>query len=98
MQIIWKPQAEKDLEAIEEFYLKTAPEFADIFVKEIHYRTKRLEHSPRSGRMVPEVNDPAIREILYRNYRIIYLILADSGPAEILTIFHSSKQFGPLPE
>ena len=32
----------------------------------------RLELFPRSGRMVPEIGDEAIREVLYRGYRIMH--------------------------
>lgn len=94
MQIIWKPQAEKDLEAIEEYYLKIAPDFAKIIISEIQLRTRKLKKSHPIGRKVPEINDPAIREIIYRNYRIIYHFSSDSKKVEILTVFHSSKQFG----
>ncbi|MDX1640896.1 MAG: type II toxin-antitoxin system RelE/ParE family toxin [Balneolaceae bacterium] len=64
MKIIWKTQAEKDLEAIEEYYLKVAPEFADIIIDEILFRTRQLKHSPQSGRKVPEIDDSSLREII----------------------------------
>ncbi|MEM1054223.1 MAG: type II toxin-antitoxin system RelE/ParE family toxin [Bacteroidota bacterium] len=54
--------------------------------------TGRLSSLPHSGRQVPEIGDPAIRESIYRQYRIIYVV-AD-GSAEILTVYHSSRQFG----
>lgn len=95
MQVIWKPQAIKDLKAIEEYYLKTAPDFAEVFVDQIHKKTRRLEVYPLSGRKVPEIENPAIREIIYLNFRIFYHYTA-GGPVEILTVFHSSRQFGSL--
>ncbi len=91
MQVIWKPLA---VEAIEEYYLKVAPEFAEIIINEILDRVKKLETSPQSGRKVPEINDSVIREIIYRNYRIIYHVLPGSDRIEILTVFHSAKEFG----
>lgn len=94
MQVIWKPQAVKDLEAVEEYYLKVAPEFADVIVEEIQLRTAKLQNSPGSGRKVPEINDKAIREVIYRNYRIIYHYSSEEEKIEILTVFHSTRQFG----
>ena len=94
MKIIWKPQAEKDLAAIEEFYLSVAPELADIIIDQIIHRTRLLKSNPQSGRMVPELNDPLIREVIYRNYRIIYYHSPEEQRVEILTVFHSAKQFG----
>jgi toxin ParE1/3/4 len=95
-KIIWKPQAEKDLKAIEEYYKKTAPDFAQVFVAQVHQKLDRVELFPLSGRMVPEINDPAIREIIYRGYRIVYHYIPDTEPVEILTVFNSSQQFGHL--
>jgi toxin ParE1/3/4 len=94
MEIIWKPQAEKDLTAIQEFYLSVAPELADIIIDQIIHRTRHLELNPQSGRIVPELNDPLIREVIYRNYRIIYYHNTEEQSVEILTVFHSTKQFG----
>ena len=94
MQIIWKPQAEKDLTAIEEFYLSVAPELADMIIEQIIHRTRHLQMNPQSGRMVPELNDPLIREVIYRNYRIIYYHSPEEQRVEILTVFHSTQQFG----
>lgn len=95
MKIIWKPQAEKDLVAIEEFYLSVAPDLADIIVDQIIHRIRHLELNPQSGRIVPELNDPLIREVIYRNYRIVYYHNPEENRVEILTVFHSAKQFGP---
>lgn len=95
MHVIWKPQAEKDLEAIEDYFLQVAPDYAEIIVDEIKTRVKQVEEFPRIGRMVPDMYDPAIREVLYRNYRIVYYVPeSETDPIEILTVFHSSKQFG----
>jgi toxin ParE1/3/4 len=94
MEIIWKPQAEIDLTAIEEFYLSVAPELADLIISQIIDRTRQLELNPQSGRMVPELNDPLIREVIYRNYRIIYYHNPEEQRVEILTVFHSAKNFG----
>jgi len=95
MRVEWKPQAIKDLEAIEEYYLKTAPSYGEIFVDNVLAATWQLEEFPESGRMVPEIGDPTIREIFYRSYRIIYLFEGD-GPVEIFTIVHTSQQFGEI--
>jgi len=61
MEILWKPQAEKDLLAIEEYYLKIAPDFAELIIDQILQKTRQLKSFPQSGRIVPEINDPLIR-------------------------------------
>ncbi|NOX64220.1 MAG: type II toxin-antitoxin system RelE/ParE family toxin [Chlorobi bacterium] len=44
---------------------------------------------PRKGRIVPELSIDQIREILYKNYRIVYLIKKNS--IDIITVFESHK-------
>jgi plasmid stabilization system protein ParE len=94
--IDWKPQAWQDLEAIEEYYLKVAPQYGVVFVDEVLSATRQLERSPQLGRIVPEIGDSKIREIFYRSYRIIYFYEEDSEIVEILTIYHGARQFGGL--
>ncbi|MCC5668610.1 type II toxin-antitoxin system RelE/ParE family toxin [Nostoc sp. CHAB 5784] len=43
-----------------------------------------------SGRVVPEIAQEDIREIIFGNYRIVYLVSDDQ--VNILTVFHSSRQ------
>lgn len=59
-------------------------------------KIRRLERFPRLGRVVPEIDDEAIREVLYRHYRIVYVVDRSDEEVEVLTIFHSSQQFGAL--
>lgn len=92
----WRPQALNDLESIEEYYEDTAPDYASLLVEEILEQAAQLETFPRMGRVVPEIGDEAIREILYREYRIIYVVDAGDTAVEVLTVVHSSQHLGPL--
>ena len=51
--------------------------------------THRLTLFPRSGRVVPNMGDEAMRELSYRGYRIVYVARVD-----VLTVFHSARPFG----
>jgi addiction module RelE/StbE family toxin len=92
----WRPQALKDLEEIEAYYERVAPDYAAFFVEQMFDKADQLERFPRMGRTVPEIGDKAIRELIYRDYRIIYFV--DSGEKEVavLTVIHSAQQFGSL--
>ena len=59
-------------------------------------KVRLLERFPRMGRVVPEIRDEAIRELIYRQYRIVYVVDRGDEEVEVLTIFHSSQQFGGL--
>jgi toxin ParE1/3/4 len=57
----------------------------------IFERTQILKNFPEAGRVVPEFNNPNIRELTEGNYRIIYEIIS-SEVVEILTVQHSSRK------
>ncbi len=92
----WRPQALNDLEAIEAYYEEVAPNYASLLVQEILEQADKLENFPRMGRIVPEIGDDAIREVIYRDYRIIYIVDLEGAEVEVLTVVHSSQHLGSL--
>jgi plasmid stabilization system protein ParE len=52
-------------------------------------RIEQLELFPYSGRVVPEYNQPNLREIIYQNYRVIYRV--KTGLIEIVRITHGAR-------
>jgi toxin ParE1/3/4 len=52
---------------------------------------ERLEAYPLSGRVVPEVGDDTLREVLHGNYRIVYRVRTEL--VEIVTVFHGARLF-----
>lgn len=90
-------QAQNELDAIIEYYERIgARDFAEVLEETLIEAIRPLGRFPRIGRIVPEINDEAIREVLYRHYRIVYVVDRDDLEVEVLTIFHSSQQFGAL--
>ena len=53
-------------------------------------RVKILENYPESGKSVPEIKSPLIRELIEGNYRIIYRIIS-ADQIDILTVYHSKR-------
>jgi plasmid stabilization system protein ParE len=51
----------------------------------------RLQDHPLSGRVVPELGDTSIREVIHGNYRIVYRLRHDV--VEIATVFHGARLF-----
>jgi toxin ParE1/3/4 len=64
-----------------------------VFVDNVFEAVKRLEVFPRSGRVVPEVGQENIREILFGSYRIVYMVGEEE--VNILTVLHASRPFHP---
>lgn len=75
--INWTGQALADLEAIGDFIAIDAPSFAQVFIDQIFAAVERLERFPLSGRIVPEISQEEIREIIFGSYRIVYLVTGD---------------------
>ena len=93
-QVVWTPQARRDVEAIVSYYLEVAPSFAEVVEASLLASTRRLEAFPHSGRAVPEIEEVSLREVLWREYRVIYHVEADGSRVDVLTVLHSSKSFG----
>jgi toxin ParE1/3/4 len=92
-EVRWTPQAADDLEAITDFIAADSPHYASLFAIDVLNAVERLQLFPRSGRVVPEVQAPEIREIVLGNYRIVYRIRTDL--VEILTVWHGSRLLDP---
>ena len=65
--------------------------YAGLVVERILAAAGRLENNPRSGRMVPEVGDESVREVIQGNYRIVYRLR--NGVVEIATVFYGTRLF-----
>lgn len=79
MTITWSRQAQDDLAAIRGFIARDSERYTQPMIDRILTATDRLLSFPRSGRIVPEVGDESLREILVGFYRVVYLALAAGG-------------------
>lgn len=64
-EVRWTAQAADDLEAIADFIAADSPQYARLFAMDVLAAVGRLADFPNSGRVVPEIKDSAIREILF---------------------------------
>jgi plasmid stabilization system protein ParE len=46
---------------------------------------------PQRGRIVPEFEDPAIREILFHSYRVIYHLDDPGASITVLRFWHAAR-------
>ncbi len=73
-RINWSDQALDDLDAICDFIARDVPRYAQVFANRVFESVERLVLFPQSGRIVPELQLEMIREIIFGNYRIVYMI------------------------
>lgn len=61
--------------------------------REILARASQLPDTPRAGRVVPELNDPDIREVPVHSWRVIYQLRG--ADLFILTLIHRRRDPSP---
>ena len=49
-----------------------------------------------SGRVVPEIRDPTVREVIWRSFRLVYELPAGRQEARVLTVFRAERLFPTL--
>lgn len=86
----WTEQAIEDLVSIAEYISRDSVKYARRQVSIIRQRTKLITSHPNIGRVVPELDNPAVRELIEGNYRIIYRVVSTKR-IDILTIHHSAR-------
>ncbi len=91
-EIIWSSRASKDAFDIYQYIALDSKLYADRWIDKIIDRISTLPIQPKSGRVVPEKNNPDIREIIEGNYRIMYKI-SKGNSINIYRIIHSARFF-----
>lgn len=66
--------------------------YATQVVEKIIEKSEHLENYSQMGRVVPEINNDTIRELLVYSYRLVYQISQDDE-IQVLALIHSKKQF-----
>lgn len=97
-EIFWTPRASDDLAGIRAYISQDSPHYAELVTQRITAAMSRLEQFPESGRIVPELGRPEIREIIWRSYRIVYRSMPTAAQVHVLTVFRSEQLFPGLPE
>ena len=89
MKIFWTKEALLRLQEIEEYISRDNPIGAIEFVDKLITVAETISDNPKKGRMVPELSFENIRELLYQNYRIVYLVKKNS--VDMLTVFEGHQ-------
>lgn len=74
MRVDVADEAKRDLEEIAAFIARDDEDAALRWVDRLVNRALDLARAPRSGRVVPELGESDIRQVLVRPYRIVYRI------------------------
>lgn len=89
MKLQWSETAKNDLVAIRNFIAQDNPTAAKNWIDRLTAKARSIVRHPLAGRRVPELCRDDIREVLERNYRIVYQVHDDA--ISILTVFESHR-------
>jgi len=89
--VIWSIPAKYDLRKIHDYIASDSKFYAIKVSQEFVEKSEGLIIFPKMGRIVPEIGNPNIRELIIYSYRLVYEISPDK--IEILTIIHGKQDF-----
>jgi toxin ParE1/3/4 len=69
-RVVWSPQSLRDVEALRAYIAADSSRYADFTVRRIIAAVERLTAFPESGRVVPEHNQPDIREVMFADFEL----------------------------
>ncbi len=90
-RMIWAPSARLDLRELASYIGESRPRASVSFVKNVFCTVEHLSGFPKSGRVVPEFNDPNIREVVRKPCRIVYRVKHREHIVEIVRIWHAAR-------
>lgn len=88
-RIVWSPRALDDVDSIASYISRDSAAHASAVVAKIIRTTRILRRFALAGRIVPEFQDPALRERFVYNYRIIYRVQAQI--VTIAAVIHGAR-------
>ncbi len=90
----WSEPAKQDLKLIHDYIANNSKFYAKKVSLEIVEKSKKLDIFPEIGRIVPEIGNPKIRELLIYSYRLIYEIFPNK--IAILALIHDNRDFSQI--
>lgn len=90
MKVRVSARALADLTAIQAYVSTDNPTAASALVSRLMRRVRALEVFAHLGRPVPEWSDPAVRELIEGNYRIVYQVGGQT--VDVITVLEGHRR------
>lgn len=90
LPVRWTERARVDLIEIGEFIVADSPAAAQRWIEKLLIAGKRIGAAPLAGRRVPELSRDDVREVLVRNYRIVYRVHLKR--VDVLTVLEGHRR------
>jgi plasmid stabilization system protein ParE len=89
-EIVWSLWASDDLVSVAEHISRDSEAYAATVVRELVDAARSLRVFAERGRHVPEYDDPSVRELIVRKYRLVYCVHPDR--VDVLRIIHGARE------
>ena len=96
--IIWTRSAHNDLRELVRYIAADDPVAAERFGKAVIRRIEGITSFPKLGRMVPEIGNEMIREVILSPYRIVYELDEAAGHIAVVRVWHGARGTPELKE
>ncbi len=90
MRVYFTPSARESLRDISQYIGRISPDAARRTRVRLIRRVRQLADFPESGRMIPEYEVQAVRELIEGSYRTWYRIKDER--IEVLAVLHGARQ------
>jgi toxin ParE1/3/4 len=89
----WTDHAKAQLRHIHDYIAQDSAYYAKRVTQELINKSLTLNGFPRTGKIVAELNNDAVREVSLYSYRILYEIKPDH--IEVLAVIHKRRDLQP---
>jgi toxin ParE1/3/4 len=93
-RVVWTQLARSDLGVTADYISMDSPRYAAAFVREVRDAARSLRRFAERGRVVPEFDDPRLRELIVRSYRLIYYV--DPKTVHVIAFVHGARDLESL--
>ena len=90
-EVIWAASARNALDEVIEYIARDSPQAAVKVLEEVLGTAGSLATLSERGRIVPELNDPTIRELFVFMYRLLYEV--EKHRVRIVAFLHGARDF-----
>jgi toxin ParE1/3/4 len=88
-QVAWTETAWRDLERAADYIAEDSPGYAAALVRRARDQARSLEEMAERGRVVPELDQLTVRELIIGSYRLIYEIR--DANVYVLGLIHGAR-------
>jgi len=91
-RVTWTERAWDNLERQAAYIAQDSPRYAAALVREARDAARSLRQFPNRGRVVPEEDNPSIRELfVFHSYRMLYQVIDSQREVRILAFIHGAR-------